>query len=439
MTAAVETRPLRPLPAAGPRTLAQKLVARACGEDVEPGRIVICQVDLAMSHDSSGPRRVGPMLDQLGAPIWDKRRYVVISDHYVPGDTAEARAILDFTRDWVRQQALPNFHDAEGICHVVLPQRGHVRPGMLVVGGDSHSPTAGAFGAYAFGVGATEMGGVLATGQIWLTVPRTRRYDWNGRLGKNVVAKDMMLFLCGRFGLDGGGYEAVEFGGSAVMAMSMQERMTLCNMSAEFGAQAGLVACDDTTIAWLERAGVEASALEHARDWVSDPDATFLEHHVFDAAALVPQVAAPHSPANVHPIDAVAGQAIDVAYIGACTGAKLDDLRSAAAVLRGRRVAPGVELLVAPASLQDQRDAEREGVMATLLEAGAQLLPSACGACAGYGNRLAENARVVSSTARNFKGRMGPASSRVWLASPATVAASAAAGVLADPRRHAGA
>ncbi len=420
-----------------PRTLAQKLVARAAGRDlVEPGATVVCRVDLAMSHDSSGPRRVAPLLERLGVPVRDPARYVLVTDHYVPAESEESEAILQFTRDWSRETGV-TLHDEQGICHVVLPEKGHVRPGMLIVGGDSHSCTGGAFGAYMFGIGATEMAGVLATGTIWLNVPETIRIDWDGRFQPAVAAKDVMLYLCGRFGMDGGRYQAVEFGGEAVAAMPMQERMTLCNMTAEFGGQAGLVAPDRTTVNYLRAAGVPDEALAQAGTWTSDSQAPFLEHHRFDAAALEPQVAAPHSPANAAPVADYTGQAIDVAYIGACTGAKLEDLRMAARVLRGRRPAAGVTLMVAPASRQDEEIARAEGTLAALLDGGAELLPNACGACAGYGrHRFGENVRVISSTARNFKGRMGAASSKVWLASPATVAASALEGRIADPREH---
>jgi 3-isopropylmalate/(R)-2-methylmalate dehydratase large subunit len=428
--------PLSRAPAPAPSTLAQKLVGRAAGRDrVEPGETVVCKVDLAMSHDSSGPRRVAPMLEQLRLPVWDPSRYVIVTDHYVPAETPESEAILQFTRDWSRRTGIAHLHDEEGICHVVLPQKGHLKPGMFVVGGDSHSPTGGAFGVYMFGIGATEMAGVLATGSIWLNVPETILIEWGGQFQPGVSAKDVMLFLCGRLGMDGGKYQAVEYAGAAISALSMQERMTLCNMTAELGGQAGLVAPDRTTLDYLLAAGVPADELRNAEQWRSDPQARFLEHHRFDAAALSPQVAAPHSPANAAPVEDLQGQAIDVAYIGACTGAKLDDLRLAARVLQGRRAAAGVTLLVAPASRQDQEVARAEGSLGVLLDAGARLLPTACGACAGYGKfRFAEDARVVSSTARNFKGRMGAASSRVWLASPATVAASAIEGRLADPR-----
>ncbi|HSI53711.1 MAG: 3-isopropylmalate dehydratase large subunit [Ramlibacter sp.] len=414
-----------------PQSLAQKLIARAAGrEAVRVGEVVTCKVDLAMFHDSSGPRRLKPMLEQLGAGIWDKSKVVLVMDHYVPERSDEARKIVRIARDWARDQDLPHVYDSVGICHVVVPAHGHIRPGLLCVGGDSHSPTGGAFGAYMFGVGSTEMLGVVTTGEIWVRVPRTICMRWDGRLAAGVAAKDMMLAMIGRFGMNGGAYQAVEFAGDAVMALAMNERMTLANMSAELGAQVGLIAPDEVTRNWLAAHG--APDVDIA-PWQSDPG-SFDEEHAFDAAALAPQVAAPHSPANGGPVGAFSGTPIHAAYIGACTGAKLDDLRFAAQVLRGHRIAPGVRLLVAPASHADRDTAQQEGTMQVLLDAGAQLLPSACGVCAGYGESFADGETVISSTARNFKGRMGPPGTQVYLASAYTVAASALAGRIADPR-----
>jgi 3-isopropylmalate/(R)-2-methylmalate dehydratase large subunit len=283
-----------------------------------------------------------------------------------------------------------------------------------------------------FGIGATEMLGVLVTGEIWLKVPETILIEWSGRLGPGLAAKDMMLAAIGRLGMDGGRYGAVEYAGAAVRALAMQERMTLANMTAELGGQVGLVAPDETTREWL--AGVGVTGIETA-PWRTDEGAPLGAHHRFDASALAPQVAAPHSPANSSDVATHARQRVDIAYIGACTGAKLDDLRMAASVLRGRRAAPGVRLMVAPASRRDQETARAEGTLGALLDAGAELLPNACGACAGYGeHRFPEHSVAISTTARNFRGRMGAATSEVFLASPYTVAASAVAGVIADPR-----
>jgi 3-isopropylmalate/(R)-2-methylmalate dehydratase large subunit len=407
-----------------PASLAQKLIARAAARSVVPGEIVTCKVDLAMIHDSSGPRRVKPMLERLGAKVWDRSKVVLITDHYVPAYDDESRRIIRITREWVREAGIDNFYDEQGICHVVLPERGHLRPGMFAVGADSHSPTGGAFAAYMFGVGATEMLGVLVTGEIWLKVPHTIAMEFDGAFAPAVSAKDAMLFLIGRFGLDGGQYQAVEYRGAAIRKLPMQERMTLCNMAAELGAQTGLIASDETTSAYLGK---------NCEIWDSDGDAPLLAHHRFDAGAIAPQVAAPHSPANSRPVTEFAGVRPQLAYIGACTGAKLEDLRMAAHVLKGRRST--LRLLVAPASLRDQQTAEKEGTLQILLDAGAQVLPNSCGICAGYGEHLLpEDLVAVSSTARNFKGRMGAASSQVYLASPYTVAASAVAGRICDPR-----
>ncbi|MCD0501698.1 3-isopropylmalate dehydratase large subunit [Bordetella petrii] len=414
------------------QTLAQKLLAAAAGRDaVRIGEIVTCKVDLAMFHDSSGPRRLKPMLEELGTGLWDRSRVVLVMDHYVPEADDESRRIVKIARDWAREQALPHVYDSVGICHVVVPEHGHVRPGMFCVGGDSHSPTGGAFGAYMFGVGSTEMLGAVASGEIWMRVPDTLMLRWNGRLQAGVTAKDMMLHTIGRYGMNGGRYQAVEFCGEAVRALSMQERMTLSNMAAELGAQAGLVAPDETTVQYLRQAGVADVDLA---GWQSDPDAD-AQWHEFDAATLDPHVAAPHSPANSAPVQDYPDTLVQVAYIGACTGAKLDDLRAAASILRGRHIAPGVSLMVAPASQRDQAAAQAEGVLPALMQAGATLLPTSCGACSGYGGSIPEGANVISTTARNFKGRMGAATAQVYLASPYTVAASALAGRIADPRK----
>ena len=413
------------------QTLAQKLIAKAAGRSqVAVGEIVNCQVDLAMFHDSSGPRRLKPMLEELGAQVWDKSRVVLVMDHYVPEQDDDSRRIVRIARQWAVDQQLPHVYDSQGICHVVLPQKGHLKPGMFCVGGDSHSPTGGAFGTYMFGIGSTEMLGVVVTGQLWVQVPRTYRMRWNQRLAPGVTAKDMMLHMIGRFGMNGGQYQAVEFCGEAVQALSMQERMTMSNMSAEMGSQVGLIAPDAVTQRWLAGVGVPDIEVE---GWQTDEGAEATTYD-FDAATLAPQVAAPHSPANTRPVGEFGGTDIQVAYVGACTGAKLDDLRAAASVLRGQSLPAGVRLMVAPASVQDQAQAEAEGVMAALRGSGAEVLPTACGACSGYGGSIPDGANVIATTARNFKGRMGSATAQVYLASPYTVAASALRGRITDPR-----
>jgi 3-isopropylmalate/(R)-2-methylmalate dehydratase large subunit len=397
------------------------------------GDIIICNVDLAMIHDSGGPRRVKPILERLNRNVWDNEKIVVVTDHYVPAKSDETRAIQALTKKWVKDNQINNFYDEQGICHVVLPERGHLTPGLFCVGGDSHSPTGGAFGAYMFGIGATEMAGVLATGSIWIKTPETILMSWKNQLHKYVTAKDMMLAMCRKIGMGGGRYQAIQFAGETIRNLPMQERMTLSNMAAELGAQAGLIAPDETTIAYVEAAGGQVP--NNWRNFQIETVEDTRNRMQFDAANLSPQIAAPHSPENSDDADEFQNTAFDVAYIGACTGAKYIDLLAAAEVLKGKRIAKGVTLKVAPASLRDQHRATEDGIMQVLEDAGAEFLANSCGICAGYGeDRLAEGQVCISSTARNFKGRMGAQSSSVYLASPYTVAASAVTGKLTDPR-----
>ena len=416
-----------------PMTLSEKIIARASGRDrVRPGEIVTCEGDLAMMHDSGGPRRVQPYLERLGAKIRHPSRVVIASDHFVPPPDVDSAEILALTRRFARDHAIGAFYDMQGICHVVLQEHAHLAPGMFAVGGDSHSPSGGAVGAFMVGIGATEMAGVLVTGEIWVRVPQTWLIEWRGALGAGVSAKDIMLYLCAQLGMSND-YKVMQYAGSAVAALSMMERLVLCNMSAELGAKTGIIAPDAKTLAAL-RAGGQPVA-DDALAWQSDADAVYERHCGYDASSLAPQVAAPHSPANSAAVDAHAGVRIDQAYIGACTGAKLSDLHMAAAVLKGRKVASGVRLLIAPASTRTTREAAADGTLATLVDSGAILLPTGCGACAGYGTGVLASGEVcIASTARNFKGRMGSPGASVYLASPYTVAASAVRGTIGDPR-----
>ncbi|GIX32257.1 MAG: 3-isopropylmalate dehydratase large subunit [Lysobacterales bacterium] len=414
------------------QSLAQKIISRAAGRpEVAVGEIVVARVDLAMMHDSGGPRRVWPRLKELGARIWDPERVVLVSDHFVPAVDAESAEILALTRRFAAEFGIRRFHDMQGICHVVLQEYGHLRPGMFAVGGDSHSPSGGAVGAFMIGIGATDMLAVLITGETWLRVPETWQVLLDAPLPQGVCAKDVMLKLLADLGM-ANEYVVFEYQGPGVAAMPMEERFVLCNMSAELGGKTGIVPPDETTLAALAANGVEVDAA-----WLSlrsDPEAVSRQI-VVQAGALAPLVAKPHSPAQAEPVERCAGERIDQAYIGACTGAKLSDLRMAAAVLRGRRVAPGTRLLVAPASQRTWQAAAADGTLRILSEAGAILLPSGCGACAGLGaGLLAAGETCIASTARNFKGRMGSPEASVFLGSPYTVAASAIAGRIADPR-----
>lgn len=416
-------------------TLVEKIIARAAGLDrVTSGQIVTARVDLAFAHDSSGPRRWGPKLKELGVGLWDPSKVAIVSDHYVPAVDAESAAILKLTREFAVEHGVKNFFDMVGICHLVLPEHGLIRPGAFIAGGDSHTPMAGAFGAYAAGYGATDMTAIVATGETWLAVPETLRVEWGGQFGRGVVAKDVMLFLCRELGLDNA-FKAIEYAGETVEAMGMAERMVLCNMAAELGCEAGVVAPDQTTFDYLRAAGAPVEDEAAALALKSDANAAYAAVHRFDAAALAPQIAAPHTPAETAPVDVHAGVHVDQAYIGACVGAKIEDLRMAVEVLKGRRVAAGTRLLIAPASSRTTALASADGTLQILMEAGATLLSSGCGACAGMGaGLLADGETCISSTNRNFKGRMGSKEARVFLGSPYSVAAAAVAGCIVDPR-----
>lgn len=415
------------------QTLAEKIIAKAAGRDiVTPGEIVTCAVDLAMIHDSAGPRAAGRKLDELGVPVWDMDKMVLITDHYTKSDNPEYQEIQVHASEWAKSHNVKHFIPEQGICHVVLPEGGHLKPGMFAVGGDSHSPTGGGVGAFMVGIGATEMTGVLATGEIWVRVPETVKIDVTGALSAGVSAKDVILKLCGEFGIMGFNYQAIEYAGAAVRAMSLEERMTLANMAAELGGKTGYVEPDRITKDRLSEWGATNIDIE---TWKSDADATYAKTVTIDGAALTPYVAAPSSPENAAPIEEHKGTRLDQAYLGACTGAKLDDLRMAAKVLKGRKIKSGFKFMVAPSSVKMGEQAKAEGTLGIIEEAGGVILPTGCGGCIGLGPaRLDEDAVGISSTNRNFVGRAGPKSSKLFLGSPYTVAASALTGEITDPR-----
>lgn len=419
-------------------SIVQKILRRASENDqLVVGEYLSCKVDLAMVHDSSGPRRLGPKLAELNRELFNCQKLAIITDHFVPAHDETSHNIQQITKQFAVRENIEHFYPEQGICHIVLPQKGLVKPGMLLVGGDSHSTTAGAFGCFAFGIGATDMAGVAATGEIWLKVPQTRLVQLTGKLSDQVFAKDIILNLCGAYGMDMAEYQALEYSGPGIRSLSMQERMTLSNMSAELGAQAGIIAPDDCTADWLKLYAPERHFVDDKPDsyWHSDVGSHSGHSYLVDLEQLEPQVAAPHSPANSGPLKDHDGPKFTIAYIGACTGAKLDDLRAAAKILDGKKLSPEMRLLIAPASLEDQRAAINEGIMQIFEAAGARFLATACGMCAGYGpEKLGPEDICISSTARNFKGRMGDPSSEVWLASPASVAAAAVTGRLKDPR-----
>jgi 3-isopropylmalate/(R)-2-methylmalate dehydratase large subunit len=413
------------------KTFAEKILAIRAGLDESvPGQIVTVQPDRLLTHDNTSAiaktfRKIG--VDRVANP----KMNVIILDHVVPAASETYAQSHKETRAFVQQQGIDAFYDiGEGICHQVLPEHGHALPGMLIVGSDSHTPTHGAFGAFSAGIGRTEAAAVMATGEIWLRVPESMRIEVAGDLPPRVSAKDLVLHIIGDIGADGADYMSVEFAGPTVEAMSMADRMVLCNLAAEMGAKNGYVAPDETTRRWL------ADRTEVAYDEIlPDEDATYAQVLRYDVSGLMPQIAKPHRVDNVVPVTEVAGLPIDQALIGTCTNGRLEDLQAAAEILRGKQIAPWVRLLVLPASREILLAAMEAGIVADLVKAGATLLNPGCGPCLGaHEGCMAPGERTISTANRNFKGRMGSREAEIYLGSPATVAASALRGEITDPR-----
>jgi 3-isopropylmalate/(R)-2-methylmalate dehydratase large subunit len=417
-------------------TLAEKILARASGrETVRPDEIVVAAVDLAMSHENADLVRKSFL--EIGAPrVWDPERIVIILDHRVPAESERTAATHKAIREFVQAQGIRHFYDVGrgGICHQVLAENGHVLPGMVVVGTDSHTTTHGALGAFATGIGATEMAGVWTEGRLWFKVPSTLRILVRGEFAPWVCAKDLILHIIGRLGADGADYRAVEFDGPTIRAMTVASRMVLANLSMEMGAKVAFTPVDETLLEYLEsRTG---RTIPDSPDFSPDPDARYEKVLEIDVARDVPepQVACPHSVDNVRPLSEVRGTPVHQAVVGSCTNGRLEDLAAAAEVVRGQRVHPRTRLLVIPASQRILLEAIRLGYIQTLIEAGAMINPPGCGPCVGvHQGILAAGETCISSTNRNFVGRMGSKDSFVYLASPAVVAASAIAGEIAHP------
>jgi 3-isopropylmalate/(R)-2-methylmalate dehydratase large subunit len=413
------------------KTFAEKVLARKAGlEETEAGQIVTVRPDRLLTHDNTAA--ISKKFYKIGVErVADPGMSVIVLDHVVPAADETYATNHQIIRRFVAEQGIGHFYDVgEGICHQVLPEKGHAWPGALIVGSDSHTPTHGAFGAFAAGIGRTEAAAVMATGEIWLRVPDSFRIVLNGQLPDRVMAKDVILHIIGDLRADGADYRSVEFAGETIDGMSVAGRMVLTNMAAEMGAKNGFVAPDEKTRAWLE--GRVKGDYEEVHP---DPDARYERVVEYDVSGLAPQVAKPHTVDNVVDVTEVEGTPIDQALIGTCTDGRLEDLEAAADVLRGRHIAPGVRLLVLPASREVLRDALAGGVIDDLVAAGAVLLNPGCGPCLGaHQGCMAPGEATISTANRNFKGRMGSKEAFIYLASPATVAASALAGAIHDPR-----
>ncbi|WP_300609813.1 3-isopropylmalate dehydratase large subunit [Methanohalophilus sp.] len=408
--------------------MSEKIFSRASGRDAKANDFVMADVDYAMAHDGTSILAVRAFRQMEVKNVWNPNKIVIPFDHLVPANSDTTAALQKDIRGWIHEQGIKNFYDiGNGICHQVLPENGFAMPGKLIVGADSHSCTYGAFGAFGTGVGATDMAEIFASGRLWFKVPESIKITTNGKLGKHVYAKDLTLNIIGTVGASGATYKAVEFYGSAIEDLSMSGRMTLSNMAIEMGAKAGIVPPDKTTFDFLE-----GKAVEDFEPVFADEDAEYVKEYEIDASSLEPQIAKPHEVDNVCGVSEVVGTKVDQVFIGTCTNGRLEDLEAAAAVLKGEEVA--VRTIIIPASKRIMKEAVENGTISTLLDAGATFATPGCGPClGGHMGVIAEGEVCISTANRNFRGRMGKGG-YIYLASPATAAASAITGEITDPR-----
>lgn len=414
------------------KTLAEKILNR-CSDNYEAkaGDIVTCKVDCAMLDDTLGAPYVDPALKKLGGKIWDKSKVVVILDHYTPSGSVAQANIVAFNRKWSIENDIENYFEECGPCHQILAENCFDLPGTLLVGVDSHTVTAGAFGCFGTGIGSTEMAAVLNTGEIWLRVPESILITWDGKLQDRVMGKDIFLRTIKDLGHSGVTYQAMEFTGSIIHGLPMDERMCITNMSVEAGAKAGLIECDEITENYLKEKGNDKPYYK----FKSDSDAIYVKKLSYKGEELVPQVACPHEVDNVCDVTEIVGTPIQRSYIGSCTGGRLTDLVAAAEILKGKKLSRKCKLIVSPSSKKVWETAATMGILNVLSESGATILAPTCGACVGYhSGLLADGENCTSTTNRNFKGRMGSREANVYLTSAATAAASALAGEIIDPR-----
>ena len=417
-------------------TMAEKVLAAASGSrEVKPGEYVTAKVDQVMTHE--GFADVYRVLKDAGIEkVWDPSRIAVMLDHFVPAPSVATAEAHKSIREAVEKFKIENWYDMKaGICHQIMAEKGHVIPGELILGTDSHSTTYGAFGAAGAGIGASEMAYVLGTGELWMRVPSTIQFVIKGKLPKGVMSKDIILYIAGNYTTEVAQYKAVEFKGPAVDRMSIASRMTIANMGVEIGAKFAFFEADEKTLDYLLRY-LKGKEKKKAGIFKADPDASYEQVIEIDVSRLEPQVAFPHDVGNVKPISAVGEIKVDQAFLGSCTNGRFEDLQIAAGILEGKKVHPETRLIVFPASWEIYLEALRGGILETLIEAGAVVCNPGCGPClGGHMGLLASGEKCISSSNRNFKGRMGSTQAEVYLGSPATVAASAIAGRIVDPRQ----
>ncbi|KZX12490.1 homoaconitase large subunit [Methanobrevibacter filiformis] len=412
-------------------TMSEKILAKASNVDkTNAGEIVMANIDVAMVHDLTGPLAVESFKKIGTKKVWDKDKIVIPFDHQIPADSLDSANNHIMMRKFVKEQEITNFYDLnQGVCHQILPELGHIVPGEVVVGADSHTCTHGALGAFSTGIGSTDMAMVFSTGQLWLKVPETNRFNVEGKLKENVYAKDVILHIIGEVGVDGSTYKACEFAGSTISDMTISDRMVLCNMAIEMGGKTGLVEPDSKTLKY-----VNTRSNKQFEVFKTDLDSPSLTQIAIDVDDLEPQVACPHNVDNVKPVSEIGDIEIDQVFLGSCTNGRISDLRDAAKILKGNKVAKGVRMLVIPASKEIYTKALNEGLMNIFVDSGAIVCNPCCGPCLGGHIGLIGPGEVSLSTSnRNFKGRQGSPEAEVYLSSAATAATSAITGKITSP------
>lgn len=416
-------------------TITEKILAKAAGEEkVVPGQLIDAQIDIVMCHDVTTPPAIS-MLEKKGLDkVFDREKIVVTPDHFQPAKDIKSAELHKRLDAWARRHDIKHYYKIgrAGVCHALLPEQGHIRPGEVIVGGDSHTCTYGAFGAFSAGIGSTDAAAAIATGQLWFKVPASMKFVLNGSLSAGVYSKDVVLAVIARIGVDGALYRAMEFVGPTLAEMSMEARMTITNMAIEAGAKSGIIGFDDVTKQYLD------GHLKDKKDYTvyeSDGDAEYFVTEEFDCSAIEPMVALPPLPSGGVPIGECAGMEMDQAYIGSCTNGRIEDLRIVADIFKGKEVA--IRTIIVPATPEIWKQAKDEGLFDVFYDAGCVISAPTCGAClGGFMGILAAGEKCISTTNRNFIGRMGSPKSEVYLASPATAAASAITGKLTDPREY---
>jgi homoaconitate hydratase family protein len=413
------------------KTISEKILSKASGKDAYAGDIVVAEVHAAMAHDGTALLAIEAFEEMRGEKLWNPDRVFLVLDHVAPSATEAFSKVHKRMRDFALEHRANFYEVGSGVCHQLMVESGYVQPGRIIVGADSHTCTYGALGAFATGIGSTEVAAVFLSGKLWFKVPETMRVVWEGSLPYMVTPKDVILKTIGTVKADGATYQAMEFRGPAVDEMSVEGRLTLCNMAVEMGAKTGIVEPDRKTVDYLHSQGVRPE-----KAIIGDHNAQYTQNLTFDASELEPQVACPHYVDNVKPVTDVEGVLVNQVFLGSCTNGRMEDLRLAAGILKGKKVAQGVRMIVIPASRKVYLQALKEGLVEAFVESGGMVCNPGCGPCVGaHQGILAPGEVCVSTSNRNFRGRMGCMDAEIYLGSPATAAATAIDGAIADPRK----